>query len=92
MLISHLASSSSFSPFGPHHPHPPLPHSPLLHCLLTHNQTLEKPESLVNMSFEQFSKENYETAKLLNNFSLACDIMKLLHCYHFSMQNAVSCL
>lgn len=56
MLISHLASSSSFSPFGPHHPHPPLPHSPLLHCLLTHNQTLEKPESLVNMSFEQFFK------------------------------------
>lgn len=57
MLISHLASSSSFSPFGPHHPHPPLPHSPLLHCLLTHNQTLEKPESLVNMSFEQFFKK-----------------------------------
>lgn len=56
MLISHLASSS-FSPFGPHHPHPPLPHSPLLHCLLTHNQTLEKPESLVNMSFEQFFKK-----------------------------------
>lgn len=61
MLISHLASSSSFSPFGPHHPHPPLPHSPLLHCLLTHNQTLEKPESLVNMSFEQFFKRKLKS-------------------------------